>query len=281
MNSFRAVFCIGCVLAAATVASAQIVVVSQPNDEPDGLFADGVPEEAWNQTRTADNFVITNSVYRRLTEITWWGSPEIEWMDIFSYTDWVILIYNNDNGLPGSVIYAETIPSENIMFLATGDFNMDGGAEYQQTAVLPVPLTLSANTTYWFSIGAVYSNSDDGYRWSLNYLEGDGACAQDYMYDTYGFLHVSEDLAFVLIAEPAGDDCPNPGAHGRYCSADIDSSHDCVVDLNDLAEMLGSYGRCPGDPGYNAAADIATDGNPCIDLNDLAELLGQYGDNCN
>jgi hypothetical protein len=280
MNSLRTVLCIGCAVACVSAAAAQIVVYNQPNDDPDGMFADGVPGVAFNHTRTADNFSIADDTFRRVTQITWWGSAEIEWMDIFTFTDWVVIFYDNNNGLPGDVLYAETIPADNITFTPTGDYNMDGGEEFQQTARLTDPPTLSAHTTYWFSIGAVYAYPEDGYRWSLNYGEGNGHCARDIL-DLEGFVSISGDLAFVLVAEAVGDECPQPGAHGQHCTADIDFSHDCVVDLNDLAEMLGSYGYCPGNPHYNAAANIATDGDPCINLNDLAELLGQYGDNCN
>jgi len=85
--------------------------------------------------------------------------------------------------------------------------------------------------------------------------------------------------AFLRIDLSGG--CPEPGESGAYCTADIDGSGNCIVNLSDLAELLGNYGKCPGDPGYNPAADLADDGNPCITLADLAELLSQYGDDCN
>lgn len=72
--------------------------------------------------------------------------------------------------------------------------------------------------------------------------------------------------------------CPTPGAHGKFCTADIQGA-DCIVDLADLAALLGSYNKCTGDPAYLPAADLVPNG--CVDLADLAELLGQYGDNCN
>ena len=75
--------------------------------------------------------------------------------------------------------------------------------------------------------------------------------------------------------------CPNAGASGRYCAADI-YGNDCLVNLADLAECLGTYGiygefwPCdiyPPDPYFP--------GDGQVDLQDLAELLSQYGDNCN
>jgi hypothetical protein len=79
--------------------------------------------------------------------------------------------------------------------------------------------------------------------------------------------------------------CPNRGNAGRYCSADIDGSLDCVVALADLAKLLGNYGltgawlsRTDGDID---PYDRWFPGDDDVDLQDLAEMLGQYGDNCN
>jgi len=61
------------------------------------------------------------------------------------------------------------------------------------------------------------------------------------------------------------------------CIGDLNG--DGVTDLSDLAEMLGTYGKCPGDAGYNPVANLIENEPPdgCIDLSDLAELLGDYG----
>jgi hypothetical protein len=79
--------------------------------------------------------------------------------------------------------------------------------------------------------------------------------------------------------------CPNPGASGSYCSADIDPSGPsyCVVNLQDLGVLLATYGKCPGDPGYNPVANLVENDPPdgCIGLADLGFLLAQYGDDCN
>jgi hypothetical protein len=74
-----------------------------------------------------------------------------------------------------------------------------------------------------------------------------------------------------------GGGCPNPGASGNYCSADIDGSGDCIVDLCDLTQLLSHYG-CVGGCTHDQG-DLNGDGN--VNLADLAALLGQYGDNCN
>jgi hypothetical protein len=57
-----------------------------------------------------------------------------------------------------------------------------------------------------------------------------------------------------------------------------DVNGDSIVDLQDLAALLSSYGLCEGDEGYNVAADF--DNDDCITLADLATLLSRYGQSC-
>jgi hypothetical protein len=96
----------------------------------------------------------------------------------------------------------------------------------------------------------------------------------------FSFPHIANfGLEITTGEEPSG--CPNPGTSGDYCTADIDGSGDCVIGLQDLVVLLGSYGLCPGDGLYDPAADLTDDGDPCIKLADLVILLGQYGDDCN
>lgn len=60
------------------------------------------------------------------------------------------------------------------------------------------------------------------------------------------------------------------------CEADING--DGVVNIIDLAILLGRYGSCAGDPGYYPGVDLNDDG--CVNLPDLATLLARYGDVC-
>ena len=79
-------------------------------------------------------------------------------------------------------------------------------------------------------------------------------------------------------------ECPNRGDAGRYCSADIDGSFDCLVSLADLAQLLGNYGTTTGATPFMGDVDpydAFFPGDGDVDLGDLAELLGQYGDDCN
>jgi len=79
-------------------------------------------------------------------------------------------------------------------------------------------------------------------------------------------------------------ECPNRGDAGRYCSADIDGSFDCIVGLADLAVLLGNYGTTTGATpamGDVDPYDVWFPGDGDVDLADLAELLLQYGNDCN
>ena len=60
------------------------------------------------------------------------------------------------------------------------------------------------------------------------------------------------------------------------CLADLDG--DGVVDLSDLAALLGTYGSERGDPLFSSDADINRDG--FVNLADLASFLGVYGAVC-
>ena len=74
--------------------------------------------------------------------------------------------------------------------------------------------------------------------------------------------------------------CPQPGASGAYCHADI-FGDDCVVNLQDLAQLLGNYGMTSGATLEDGDVFPLLDGDGAVNLQDLAELLGEYGDNCN
>ena len=78
--------------------------------------------------------------------------------------------------------------------------------------------------------------------------------------------------------------CPNRGESGRFCSADIDGSFDCIVGLTDLAVLLSNYGMTTGATPLMGDVDPYDEwfpGDGDVDLGDLSELLSQYGDDCN
>jgi len=274
-------FCIALIATFILVAQgrAQFVAYSQPSEEADGFCSSAIPGQ-YCSVRMADNFQLSHPLYRKVVEVTWWGSSDnYEYDDLSNFTHWVIVIYDDVDGLPGSPVYSAQIPKENIENTMTGEQNMDGGWEFMQAAALANPPTLFIDQPYWISIGYIAEDpGGDSWVWSRNYSQGDGECAIDH-FDGQGYEPSVGDLAFELVADPAGG-CPRAGESGRGCTADIDGSDDCRVTLADLAELLGAYGTCPGHPRYNPEADLTDDGNPCITIADLAELLGQYGDDC-
>lgn len=74
--------------------------------------------------------------------------------------------------------------------------------------------------------------------------------------------------------------CPNPGASGNHCSADI-YGEDCIVGLADLSQLLSNYGMATGATHDDGDIEPPPDGDGDVDLGDLAALLAQYNDDCN
>jgi hypothetical protein len=91
------------------------------------------------------------------------------------------------------------------------------------------------------------------------------------------YSSADKDMFDVMGYDYPPYDCPNPGNSGNYCTADIDGSGDCVVDLLDLNKLLSNYGMTSG--ATHDDGDLNGDGD--VDLGDLVELLDQYGDDCN
>ncbi len=96
-------------------------------------------------------------------------------------------------------------------------------------------------------------------------------------------LHTAFRLRFHRLQDTIGDvddffvddvsistaGCPLPG-----CGADVNG--DCVVDLSDLAVVLGNFGQVGG----VTLQDGDIDGDDDVDLTDLATLLAQFGTSC-
>ena len=83
-------------------------------------------------------------------------------------------------------------------------------------------------------------------------------------FDAAGNLWVSAISEGVAVLQTAGS---------FVLPGDLDGNG--PVDLNDLATLLGAYGRCSGEPGYLPAADL--DATGCVELGDLAIALSNYG----
>lgn len=250
---------------------AQVVVYSQPTDDANGPYSDGVSGQYWS-VRVADNFSLSDPTMRKITEITWWGCSEgVDYFELENFSDWVIRIYADDGGAPGELLYAETVAKEDTNAVQTGDTSITGAYEYEQHIELSSATTLYMDEPYWISIGAICIDPvADGWSWSRNFNQGDGVSAEDH-FDGAGYAGRSGDVAFALWGETAGG-CPRAGCE----IGDLDD--DCMIGLSDLGVLLDVYGLCEGDPGYLSAADF--DGSGCIDLADLGVLLAAYGADC-
>jgi len=107
------------------------------------------------------------------------------------------------------------------------------------------------------------------------------AFSDPWMINYVGSFNFAGDPFAQFYMELFARECPNPGASGNYCTADIDGSGDCIVSLSDLSRLLCNYGTTTG--ATHGMGDIQPypSGDGDVDLQDLAELLRQYGDDCN
>jgi hypothetical protein len=110
-------------------------------------------------------------------------------------------------------------------------------------------------------------------------LDADGDTAEPLPFDLDGLPRFADDLGMIDRGDPGSTGLPvvDIGAYefqGQTCVGDI--TGDYLINLDDLAQLLGHYGRQP-DALY-PDGDFDADGD--VDLDDLAELLGRYGAPC-
>ena len=165
----------------------------------------------------------------------------------FGYTAWWDWSTFNPGGPPNQLVGPRICGDPNIDLTATGI--EDGFDLYNDPGYIPQPGYFDPNLTHYVG----------GY-----YFGGPPIYSQFYM-------------------ELFAPGCPNRGDSGRYCQADI-ANFNCIVDLPDLAQLLGSYGITAGATlldGDVYPPDPFFPGDGAVNLQDLSEMLGQYGDDCN
>ncbi len=86
----------------------------------------------------------------------------------------------------------------------------------------------------------------------------------------------SDDIASGRSEDVNGNGIPDECDPTDPCPADL--TGDGQIDLDDLSELLVSYGSSIGDPEYNPDADFDDSGT--IDLDDLSALLVVFGTSC-
>ena len=164
----------------------------------------------------------------------------------WAYTEWWDWSTFNPGGPPNQKVGPRICGDPNVDLTATGIENRF--ELYNDPNYIPAPGYVDPNLTHYVG----------------GYWFGGVPFAQFYM----------------ELFAPA---CPNRGDSGKYCQADI-FNHNCIVDLPDLAQLLGNYGCTTGCTllqGDVYPPDPFFPGDGAIGLPDLAEMLGQYGDDCN
>ena len=125
-------------------------------------------------------------------------------------------------------------------------------------------------------VSAIYFNNLSGKAIrKQTYLTIDGnLCNNLNSYQTLSYRDQSNILSLVKSSNNPNNLCSKTSVTseflgGNNCLADI-ANNDGIVDVGDLAILLGAWGPNPGHP-----ADITGDGD--VDADDLALLLGAWG----
>jgi agmatine/peptidylarginine deiminase len=131
--------------------------------------------------------------------------------------------------------------------------------------VTGVDILLSRDSGETFPIEIVAGTADDGsYNWTVPDIYAPHARLRLVAHDADDNSGLDESDSDLFIN--GTNNCPG------------DLNGDGVIDLDDLTQLLASYGLCDGDPGYDPAADL--DNDDCVGLDDLALLLSAYGTSC-
>jgi hypothetical protein len=110
--------------------------------------------------------------------------------------------------------------------------------------------------------------------------------------DTQSIVEAGIDAFQVMGLTCADPGCPNPGASGNYCLADVYPNNDdgvwdyaddgdCAIDASDLGQLLANYGTTTGMTREDGDVYPPGAGDGAVNASDLGELLAQYDDDCN
>ncbi len=224
---------------------------SQPPDSPLDGWTAGVSDLDWY-----DGFYTRYETYEvsgPVVGIRWWGlHVSLDGLASPCHEDpmqFLISFYNDDDGLPGSLVCQEAIA---VSGLDTGYLYTSGARTYplqRYQVVLNTPCLVDDG---WVSIVGRGSDSNCGFWWMSSPV-GDGA-SQAYHDGTW--IPADFDLSLCLVS---GDDCPG------------DLNGDGQRNQADLGILLAAYG-------VSAGGDIDGDGD--TDQADLGILLSVYNIPC-
>lgn len=152
------------------------------------------------------------------------------------------------------------------------------------------PQAITRGSSIWFdqgvvTIGQTTTAAGDGGRvYRYRYLNGQrhsiGTMQPDDLaaWDDFGSAVAATPDYVIVGAQRDDDNGSNSGSAYVFaierCQGDVNGDH--LINLDDLAQLLGHYGATSG--ATYAQGDLDEDGD--IDLDDLAEMLSVYGNPC-
>lgn len=216
-----------------------------------GAFADGVPGQIWNQ-RVADDFTLTDAA---ILDGVWFAGGDENFMtsELDNVSSFVVVLYEDDGGLPGTALYTEEVPLEEVTLEYLG-LNQLGGETYEfhlDFAGVPV-----GPGTYWCSVGAVQIDpGGEGLLWNFTADIFNNLSATERPFGT-GYLQTPFDYSMAILGS-------------RACVGDVDG--DGAVGFGDILAVLGAWGPCGDCP-----EDV--DGDGVVGFSEILTILGAWGD---
>jgi hypothetical protein len=200
-------------------------------------------------TEVADDFILTApmTVTRIAPQMFIGGTADL----VVDY--WIINIYSDAPGLPGTLLHSTTAPGATYLVTAPGDGIL--------SLTLATPFAASASTRYWITLAAAFDQVQGrNIRWreiahdlpgdvmgNVGYWRGNLATAGLIAADTWepvgqkNGIATTGEMQFTLYGNPAGL-CGDANCDGLVNNGDIDAF---VMALTDLPNYLTTYGCTP------------------------------------
>lgn len=199
----------------------------------------------------------------RMSLLRFWGGDQTgeSEPDLANVVSFNIRIYADNQGVPGTIAFDDTISREAANPTAVGGFVGTLEAPMYQFEYAPFePVALVRGQFYWISIAANLAafpdSTNEAWVWCSS-LAGDGTICQD-RFDGNGFLQrglSSLNAAFELIGDPV---CPSDW------DSDQDSDSDDIIAFFAVWEM----------------GEADTDGDGDADSDDIITFLGAWDEGC-
>ncbi len=235
---------------AAAAGAGEILVDQLEADVLRGAFSDGVPGQIWNQ-RIADDFVLESDA---VLDGVWFAGGDENFVtpEFDNVGSFVVVIYEDDDGLPGAILHEEEVPLEEITQKFLG-VNQLGGETFEfRLAFAEVSVTAG---TYWCSVGAVQIDPfGEGFLWNFTADIYNNLSATELPFGS-GYDQTPFDYSMAILGSVP-------------CVGDIDGSG--ALDFGDILAILAAWG--------NAGGPEDVDGSGSVDFGDVVFVLGGWGD---